>query len=84
MIFDDFYAHPQVGLSNDPGPIEIEASGGIKTSATARIYTLQKTSGYFQGVAPEGSQTVVLPYSVDDLEFHTNLGIKIRAAVWLR
>jgi hypothetical protein len=76
LIFDDFYAHPQVMLSNVSGPIEIVASAGLKITATARIYTPQRTSGYFQGVAPEeASLKVVLPYSVEDAEFRTNLGI---------
>jgi hypothetical protein len=71
---DDFYQW--AGLQNVFGPIEIEAEGGIQVTATARIYTRQGTSGYFQGVdANLAAQEVILPYTVESLDFRTNLGI---------
>jgi len=71
---DDFYRW--AGLQDVYGPIEIEAEGGIQVTATARIYTQQGTSGYFQGVdAQQAAGEVILPYTVENLEFRTNLGI---------
>lgn len=74
LYFEDLYR--QVGLTGVFGPIEVEASGSIKITATARIYTREGTSGYFEGVdAALASQIVVLPYALDTRDFRTNLGI---------
>jgi hypothetical protein len=74
LLFEDFYR--AVGLGEVFGPIEVEASGGIQLLATERIYTREKTSGYFEGVdVSSAAKTVVLPYAVDTSEFRTNLGV---------
>ena len=74
LHFADFYGG--LGLSNLYGPIEVEALGGIQITATARIYTQEGSSGYFQGVdISKGSKKVVMPFSVDNDDFRTNLGL---------
>jgi sugar lactone lactonase YvrE len=74
LFFEDLYRI--LGLSNVSGPVEVEATGGIKIRATERIYTSEYTSAYFEGVDPStASQVVVLPFSVDTADFRTNLGI---------
>ena len=74
ISYEDFYQ--SVGLSNVYGPIEVEAEGGIEITATARIYTRQGTSGYFQGVdVNQKAREVVLPYSLDSVDFRTDLGV---------
>jgi len=74
LSMDNFYQ--ELRLSGVSGPIELEASGGVKISAFARIYTPQGTSGYLEGVAVTlASRDLILPYSVENLEFRTNLGI---------
>ena len=74
LHFADFYGG--LGLSNLYGPIEVEALGGIQITATARIYTQEGSSGYFQGVdISKGSKKVVMPFAVDNDDFRTNLGL---------
>ena len=74
LHFEDFYG--ELGVSNVYGPIEVEAQGGIQVMATARIYTKEGTSGYFQGVAPaQASKKVIMPFTVDNKDFRTNLGL---------
>ena len=74
LFFEDFYK--DAGASDVFGPIELEATDGINITAAARIYTEQGTSGYLEGAdVARASQTVLLPYSLDNLDFRTNLGI---------
>ena len=74
LYYEDI--HRGLGLSNVYGPIEITATGGIKISATARIFTQQGTSGYFEGVDPaQASREEILPYTLESMDFRTNLGI---------
>ena len=74
LFFEDFYK--DAGLSDVFGPIELEATDGINITAAARIYTEQGTSGYLEGAdLARASQNVLLPYSLDNLDFRTNLGI---------
>jgi IPT/TIG domain len=74
LFYEDFYQ--SIGIGGAFGPVEIEALGEIKITATARIYTLAGTSGYFEAVDVElASRSVILPYVVDTVNFRTNLGI---------
>jgi hypothetical protein len=74
LFFEDI--HKSAGLNNAFGPIEIEALSGIRVMATERIASSERTSAYFEGVdADAAGRTVVLPYSVENTEFRTNLGI---------
>ena len=74
LYFEDI--HRGLGLSNVYGPIEITATGGIKISATARVFTQQGTSGYFEGVdLAQASREEILPYTLESMDFRTNLGI---------
>ena len=74
LFFADFYQEAEAGEVF--GPIELEATGGISITAAAGIYTQQGTSGYFEGVdLARASQNVFLPYSLDNLDFRTNLGL---------
>lgn len=68
--------HRAAGLTSAFGPIEIEGLNGIRVMATERIASSERTSAYFEGVdIGTAGRTVVLPYSVDNTEFRTNLGI---------
>ena len=74
LFYEDI--HKAAGLNNAFGPIEIEGSNGIRVMATERIASSERTSAYFEGVdADAAGRTVVLPYSVENTEFRTNLGI---------
>jgi IPT/TIG domain len=74
IFFENFYE--AVGLSNVFGPIELEGLGGIQIQAIERIYSPERTSGYFEGIdLAEAATTVVLPFSIDTEEFRTNLGV---------
>ncbi len=74
LFYEDFYRSSHSG--NTYGPIEIEALGSIQILATERISTRNNTGGYFEGIdTTEAGRNVVLPYSVDTLDFRTNLGI---------
>ena len=74
LFYEDFYR--EIGESGTFGPIELETTGGISITAAARIYTHQGTSGYFEAVdLARASRQVLLPYSLDNLDFRTNLGI---------
>jgi len=74
LFFEDFYQ--EIGESDIFGPVELETTGGINITAAARIYTQQGTSGYFEAVdLGRASQNVLLPYTLDNLDFRTNLGI---------
>jgi hypothetical protein len=74
LYYEDI--HRGLGLSNVYGPIEITATGGIKISATARVFTQQGTSGYFEGVdSAQSSRESILPYTQESMDFRTNLGI---------
>jgi hypothetical protein len=75
LFFRNLYQDLRIG-GEVSGPIEVEATGGIKIVATERIYTPENTSAYFEGVDfGIASKTLVLPYVVDTAEFRTNLGI---------
>jgi hypothetical protein len=74
LFLEDIYG--AAGLSNTFGPIEIEAHNGIRVLATEHIASSERTGAYFEGVdASTAGRSVVLPYSVDNTEFRTNLGI---------
>lgn len=73
LNFEDFYK--KVGLTGVFGPIEVEALDGIKITAAARVYTQKGTGGYFEGVSELASKTAWLPFSVENKDFRTNLGI---------
>jgi hypothetical protein len=74
FYFGDFYR--AAGLSDVFGPIEVEGSAGLKLLATERIFTKEYTSAYFEGAhLGRAAKTLVLPYSIDTIDFRTNLGI---------
>jgi hypothetical protein len=74
LYFEDFYRSN--GLSQAAGPIEIEAAEGARLTALARIYSRQRTGGFFPGVPlNSAARMVVIPHVVDTLAFRTNLGI---------
>jgi hypothetical protein len=74
LFYEDFYQ--SIGVSGAYGPIEIEALGEIKITATARVYTPAGTSGYFEAVdIKAASRNIILPYAVDNVQFRTNLGV---------
>lgn len=74
LFFEDI--HKAAGLTSAFGPIEIEALNGIRIMATERVASSERTSAYFEGVDTNtAGRTVVLPYSVENTEFRTNLGI---------
>jgi hypothetical protein len=74
LFFEDI--HKTAALTNAFGPIEIEALNSIRVMATERIASSERTSAYFEGVDTDAAgRTVVLPYSVENTEFRTNLGI---------
>ena len=74
LYFEDFYRSH--GLDQAAGPIEIEAAGDARLGALARIYSRQRTGGFFPGVpVSSAARIVVIPHVLDTLAFRTNLGI---------
>lgn len=74
LYFEDFYRSH--GLDQAAGPIEIEAADGTRLTALARIYSRQRTGGFFPGVPlNSAARMVVIPHVVDTSAFRTNLGI---------
>jgi hypothetical protein len=74
LYYEDL--HRGLGLSGVYGPIEIIATGGIIITATARVFTEQGTSGYFEGVgSTQALRELILPFTLESMDFRTNLGI---------
>ena len=74
LYFEDFYRSN--GLDQATGPIEIEAQGGVRLTALARIYSRQRTGGFFPGVPLDSAtRVVVIPHVLDTSAFRTNLGV---------
>ncbi|MEW5978068.1 MAG: IPT/TIG domain-containing protein [Acidobacteriota bacterium] len=69
--------HAFLGLSGVFGPLEITAANEERLVATSRVYTESSaTSGFFEAFDVNlAAFTGVIPVSLDNVDFRTNLGI---------
>jgi hypothetical protein len=73
LFFEDI--HKAVGLTEAFGPVEVEAHHGIRVIATAHIVSNERTGAYLEGVNTSTASRSAVLYSVENVDFRTNLGI---------